>query len=60
MLLFEKRRDEVTGLPVAPVLQTVERMESLLSIGGGEGAFCCDIGVLVIDEVSSLSGMGSS
>jgi len=35
-----------------PVLQTVERIESLHPIGGGEGAFCYDCGVLVLDEVS--------
>ena len=43
---WEKRRDGVIELLVAPVL------EPALPIGGGEGAFCDDLGVLVIDEVS--------
>ena len=34
-------------LPVAPLLGPA------LPIGGGEGAFCDDCGVLVIDEVSN-------
>jgi len=42
----EKRRDGVMELLVAPTLQAAP------PIGGGEGAFCDDCGVLVMDEVS--------
>ena len=46
ILLLQKRRDGVKELLVAPKLQQA------LPIGGGEGAFGDDCGILVMDEVS--------
>jgi hypothetical protein len=49
---FEQRRDRVVEFLVAPVLRPVARIEPLHPIGGGEGTFRDDLGVLVTNEVS--------
>lgn len=52
VLPFKKLRDGVIELLVAPAIDTVKRMESLHPTGGGEGALCGDLAILVIDDVS--------